>query len=289
MTPLDGVLVAAGRAYSALSGAGRSTTRARLVMVALVLVSVLTVLAISLITTPSETTFEDLEAGRYRGLGWLRLEGDLRDAGRDNNGRYVYTLHDPANETIAVTVYAPGPLPTGQTQVTGRARTDERLPGTFDTFHADAVTEPARHDPWLLIAVPALVAAFLAVGARVGYPVVRRQNRSARELANHRRLAPDETIAARWSGRLVGEERDLDDPGACTVAATGEGDVASLTVADERGPRTVVVGRSSPKPVGRVCRVRGCTPHLEVHAPSGDVVLEFASAADRDRLAATLT
>ena len=289
MTPLDGVLVAAGRAYSAVSGAGRSTARARLVMVALVLVSVLTLLAISLITTPSETTFEDLEAGRFRGLGWLRLEGDLRDAGRDNAGRYVYTLHDPANESVAVTVYAPGPLPTGITQVTGRARTDERLPGSFDTFYADAVTEPARNDPWLLISVPALVALFLAVGARVGYPVVRRTDRSAKARISQSSLAPGETLAARWSGRLAGEERDLDDPEACTVAVAGDADVATVTVVHERGQRTLIVGRSSPKPLGRICRVRGCTPHLEIHAPSGDVILEFETAADRDRLATTLS
>jgi hypothetical protein len=289
MTPVDGVLVAAGRAYSALSGAGRSTTRARLTMVALVLLSVLTLVGISLITTPSETTFDDLQAGRYRGLGWLRLSGDLRDAGRDDSGRYVYTLHDPTDESIAVTVYAPTPLPTGFTDVTGQARTDEALPGTFDTFHADAITEPARHDPWLLIALPALIALFLAAGARVGYPVVRRQDRSATGRTGQGALAPGDTLAARWSGRLGGEERGLDDARDCTVAVAGEADVASVTVVHEQGSRTLVVRRSSPKALGRICRVRGCTPHLEIHAPSADVILEFASAADRDRLAAALT
>jgi hypothetical protein len=288
LTLLDGVLVAAGRSYAGLSARDRSPDRARLVILALVLVSVLAALAISLISIPSEKTFDDLRERRYRGLEWIRLEGDLQHAGR-HGGRYVYVLRDPANEADAVTVYAPGPLPTGRTQVTGRARTDARLPGTFDTFYADAVTEPARHDPWLLIATPGLIALFLMLGARVGYPVVRRRDRPAAVRAGQARLAANETTPARWSGRLQGEERPLDDPGECTIRVDGDGEARTLTVSDDDGSRTLIVQRSSPKPLGRVCRVRGCNPHLEVHGPGSDLLFEFGSAGDRDRVAASLS
>ena len=115
---LDRVLVAVGYTSSSISRGGRSPLRLRILIAALFLLSVLPTIAISLITIPSETSYDDLRAGRYRGLGWLRLEGDLRAAGRAEDGRYLYTLHDPADDTVSVTVYAPGPLPTGATQVT---------------------------------------------------------------------------------------------------------------------------------------------------------------------------
>jgi len=287
MSLLDRVLVAAGRADAAVSRKGRSPNRGRIVILGLFLASALPTLAISLISIPSEKTFEDIRTNNYRGLGWLRLEGDLRDAGIDD-GRYQYTLHDPADDSIAITIYAPAPLPTGATQVTGTVRTDRKLPGTVAAFYADAVTEPARHDPWLLIATPALIALFLIVGGRVGYPVVRRQRRSDASRTSPSPLEPGETMGARWSGWLQGEERSLDDSNVCSIAVSGEADVRNLTVVDERGSRTLVTRRNSPRPLGRVCRVGGCTPHLEIHAPGADVVFEFASAGDRDRLAASL-
>ena len=287
MTPLDRVLVAAGRSYAAVSRSGRSPMRARVLILLLLLVSLVTTVAISLISIPSEKSFDDLRERRYRGLEWLRLEGDLREAGRAS-GRYLYVLHDPANPTVAVTVYAPGPLPPGATQVTGQQRNDARLPGTFDTFYADTVTEPARNDPWLLIALPALIALFLIVGGRAGYPVVRREDRPTTAEAATRPLATDETVAARWSGWLEGEIQPLDKPLDCTLTARSDAEVRTLTVVDSHGPRSLVVRRDSPRPVGRVCRVRGCTPHLEIHAPGGDVVFEFGSVDERNRVATAL-
>ena len=288
MTPLDGVLVAAGRCYAAVSRRDRSPRRARVVILALLLLSALPTLAISLISIPSEKTFDDIREGRYRGLEWLRLEGDLREAGRSGD-RYVYTLHDPADERVAITIYAPGPLPTGATQVTGQVRTDARLPGTFDSFHADAVTEPARHDPWLLIAMPALTALFLMLGARVGYPVVRRIDRSAAQRVGQPALGQDDEVRARWSGWLGTEERSLDHPRECAIAVEAGSEVRTVTIVDELGARSIVTRRSSPKPLGRVCRLRGCRPHLELHAPGGDILFEFESVRDRDRAAAALS
>lgn len=287
MTLLDRVLVAAGRSYAAISHGGRSPVRARVLIVMLLLLSLVTTVAISLISIPSEKSFDDLRERRYRDLEWLRLEGDLREGGRDD-GRHVYVLHDPANPTVAVTVYAPGPLPTGATQVTGQQRNDARLEGTFDTFYADAVTEPARHDPWPLIALPALFALFLIVGGRAGYPVVRREDRPTRAEAGTRPLATDEKVAARWSGWLQGEIQPLDKPRDSTLAVGRDAEVSTLTVVDALGARSLVVRRASPRPVGRVCRVRGCTPHLEIHAPGGDVLFEFGSVEDRNRIAEAL-
>ncbi len=282
----DRVLVALGFTSWSIGRGGRSSLRLRVVIAGLFLLSVLPSVAISLITIPSETSYDDLRAGRYRGLGWLRLEGDLRAAGRAEDGRYLYTLHDPADETVAVTVYAPAPLPTGATQVTGQARTDTRLPGTFDTFYADARTEPARHDPWLLIALPAMLGSLLLFGDRIGYPVMRDESRSALRAAAP--LRPGEEVTARWSGQVGNEDVSLDESRACSIAVDDEGEVALVHILDERGTRDIRVRRATPKVIGRVCRTSGCRPGIEVHGTGSDILIELDSRAERDRLAASV-
>jgi hypothetical protein len=286
VTVLDRVLVALGYTSSSIGRDGQSPLRLRIVIAALVLLSLLPTVAISLITIPSETSFDDLRAGRYRGLGWLRLEGDLRAAGRAEDGRYLYALHDPADDSVAVTVYAPGPLPTGPTQVTGQARTDTRLPDTFQTFYADATTEPARHDPWLLIALPALLAVLLVLGERIGYPVMRDESRTA--LLAAAPLRPGEEISAYWSGQIGSDDIPLGESMACSVAVDDDGEVALVHLRDERGTRDVRVRRATPKVVGRVCRMNGCRPGIEVHGTGSDILLEVDSTAERDRLAASV-
>jgi hypothetical protein len=139
-----------------------------------------------------------------------------------------------------------------------------------------------------LIAMPALIALFLIVGGRAGYPVVRREDRPAWAEAGARPLATDEMVAARWSGWLEGENQPLDKPRDCTLAVGRDAAVRTLTVVDAHGARSLVVRRESPRPVGRVCRVHGCTPHLEIHAPRGDVLFEFDSVEERNRVAAAL-
>ena len=287
MTLLDRVLVAAGRSYAAISSGGRSPVRARVLIVLLLLLSLVTIVAISLISIPSEKSFDDLRERRYRGLEWLRLEGDLREAGRDD-GRYLYVLHDPANPTVAVTVYAPGPLPTGATQVTGQERTDARLPGTFDTFYADAVH-----------------------GTRTQRPVGADCPTSAYRAVPDRRRA---------SGVPCGASRGSSDEGRGRHSTAGDGRegggalerlAAGGDPAARHAPRLHARGRprcGGEHAYGRRCARRskpcgasgfpatrrprlsgpGCTPHLEIHAPGGDVLFEFGSVEDRNRVAEAL-
>ena len=72
------------------------------------------------------------------------------------------------------------------------------------------------------------------------------------------------------------------------MRVSGDGEVALLSVTDVGGTRDVPVQRVTPKISGRACRVGGCRPGLEVHATGSDIVFEFDSVADRDRLAASL-
>jgi len=72
------------------------------------------------------------------------------------------------------------------------------------------------------------------------------------------------------------------------VAVTRDAEIALLSVTDSGGVRQVPVRRATPKASGRACRTRGCRPGLEVHATGSDIVFEFDSVGDRDRLAASL-
>ena len=185
-----------------------------------------------------------------------------------------------------MTVLAPEPLPTGATQGDRSGAYRYEHSGTFQTFYADAITEPARHDPWLLIAVPALIGLVLLLGERIGYPVMRDESRTA--LLAAAPLRPGEEISARWSGQIGGEDISLGEARACSVAVDDEGEVALVHIRDARGTRDVRVRRATPKVIGRVCRTNGCRPGIEVHGTGSDILIEFDSAAERDRLAASV-
>jgi hypothetical protein len=291
VTPVDLGLAAAGRAYAAVSRDGQASRGARLVIIGLVAVTAIWVLVISLTPTPMEISFVDLRDGHYQSReSWLRLEGEL-ERSEVTSGDFVgYLLRDAGDPTLAVTVLAPSPLTTGHTQVTGQPLGGVRAPGTFEAFYAEVPTEPARQDPWLLIALPAIAGLGLGLGERVGYPVMRAESANRRPAATAAAtpLALDETIAAQWNGSIGGEEVPKADSRACTVRVTGDSEVAVLSVTDSVGTRQVPIRRASRKVSGRACRIGGCRPGLEVHAAGSDIVFEFDSVEDRDRLAASL-
>lgn len=287
MTPVDLGLAAAGRAYAAVSRDGHASRRARLLIIGLIAVTAIWVLIISLTPTPMDISFADLREGHYQSReSWLRLEGDLEPSDVTTQGYVAYVLRDTADPTQAVTILAASPLPTGHTDVTGQPLGGVRAPGTFEAVYADVPAEPPRQDAWLLVALPALVGLVLGLGERVGYPVMRAE--AAKRPVTASPLGARETIAARWSGSIGGVEVPKAESRACTVGVTGDTDVAVLSVGDDEGTREVPIRRGSKSVSGRACRVGGCRPGLEVHAAGSDIVFEFDSAADRDRLAVSL-
>ena len=290
MTPVDLGLAAAGRAYAGVSRDGHATRRARLIMTGLIAVTVIWVLVIGLTPTPMDISFPDLREGRYQSReSWLRLEGELEPSEVTTQGYIAYVLRDSTDPTQAVTILSPSPLTTGHTDVTGQPLGGVRAPGTFDAVYADVPAEPARQDPWLLIALPALAGIGLGLGERVGYPVMRAESSGPPPAATA--LAAGEAIAARWNGSIGGEEVPTAQARACTVCVSGDRDseVALLLLTDDGATRELPIRRQMPKVSGRACRVGGCQPGLEVHAAGSDIVFEFDSVEDRDRLAASLT
>jgi hypothetical protein len=287
MTVIDLALAVAGRSHAVASRGGRSTGRARLLVAALFVLTAIPIVIIALSPIPLERTFEELRDGLYPDRSsWLRLEGDLQPSDVTSEGNVAYVLRDSRNPDLAVTILAPGPMPTGHVEVTGHPLGGVRAPGTFEAFYADPSTEPARHDPWLLIALPALLGLLLLLGERIGYPVIRGESQKVPLAAAP--LRPGEEVAARWNGQVGSEDLPLGEARACSVAVDDEGEVALLRIRDEGGTRHVAVRRTTPKVIGRVCRTNGFRPGIEVHGTGSDIVFEFDSAADRDRLAASV-
>ena len=279
---LDWPLAATGRVAVAIGRHGRRALWA--VVMGLVTLSIIPALIVGSTRQPVDVTFRDLRANTIpAATSWVRLTGDLRPlAGFCPN---TYTLHDLQDDSVSVVVVAPSPLTTGHTDVTGRISGTISPRAGFATIEADAPAEPARHDPWLLFGVPALLAILVLVGRRLGYPVVRRDPaRRSRAVA----LPPGAALPARWSGWIGNETAPLDAMRSCTVTVVGDADVCQLTIAEAGSARTVSTRRASPKRRLRVCWTGRRLPALQIHGPSADVMLILRSADDRDRLAAAL-
>ena len=290
MRLFDVALAGAGRVAASISARGLWVTRA--VMAGLLAGSLIPVVIVFALTRqPTEVTFADLKAGLLPPMtSWLRLEGELRPVPDDvqpasGDAAYVYTLNDPTNDRLAVSVESDAPLETGHVQVTGQVSGAGSVPGTVSTIHADVPTEPTRHDPWLLFALPAILAIPIVVGLRTGYPVVRGDPPAPYRIAPFR---PDESVAARWSGRIGSESAPRDAMRPCTITVTTDVDVCQVKVADAASARTVATRRASPKRRLRICWTDGCKPALEIHAPAADLLLTLNDVRDRERLATTL-
>jgi hypothetical protein len=72
------------------------------------------------------------------------------------------------------------------------------------------------------------------------------------------------------------------------VTLESEPDRFNVTIASAAAVRVVVTRRPAPTTRVRLCRIGGCEPGLEVHAPTADLLLIFSDRETRDRLVATL-
>jgi hypothetical protein len=284
----DRVLTVVARLVAAMGR--RAEWAPRLAAIGLGTLTLLPVLIVGATPEPSDISFEDLQAGRIPPMtSWFRLEGDLRVA--PDGARvvptypWVYTLRDGRGTGLAVTVVADLPLATGYTQVTGRTSRARSVEGTAGSIEADVPAEPRRNDPWLLLSLPAIGAIGLTIGLRSGYPVVRRDSPLPGRATP---LEPGTSVAAQFSGRIESHVVPLDSMLPCTLAVAGDVDTCDLIVTDRESTRRVAIRRTRLKRRIRICRTSGCTPALEIHAPTCDLILAFADRVDRDRLAASL-
>jgi len=284
----DRILAVLGRLVASL--AGWAPWAPRVASIGLATMTLISLLIVGATPEPSDISYEDLQAGRIPAMtSWLRLEGDLTvvpaDARYTFTDTWVYTLRDTRGSGLAVTVVADSPLVTGHTQITGRISGALSAPGTFASIAADVPTKPGRHDPWLLYSLPAVMAIGMTVGMRVGYPVVRRESPTASRPAP---LPSGGTVAARLGGRIGAREISLDSMRSCTLAVVGDVETCDLILAERDLTRRITVRRAAMMRRLRICRTSGCEPALEIHAPSGDLVLAFTNRVDRERIATAL-
>ena len=285
MRPLDLVLAAAGRSAAAidrLAGGRRRVTW--YVVTILFLMSAIPVLFIGSSPRPTDLTFEDVRLERIPAMTtWVRLEGDLRV--REAGIGKLYELHDLKDDSLFVFLSNAESIPPGHEIVTGRISPRRATTGNIGTMIADVPAVPKANEPFAVILFPAAVAAFVAIGINVGYPI-RRHDGSPKKAP--RPLEPGAAVPARWSGRIGSELAAPDAPVSALVSVGGEPDRFDVTIAGPGEPRVIRTRRPAPAPRVRVCRTNGCEPGLEIHAPTADLLLIFEDREVRDRLAATL-
>ncbi len=285
MTPLDLGLAAAGRLAAAIDGPTRARRRLTwAVVTGLVLMSLIPVLFIGSSPRPTDLTFEDVRLERIPAMtSWVRLEGDLRV--REGGIGNLYELHDLKDDDLFVLVHNAASLAPGHQIVTGRISPRQATTGNIGTIVADVPAVPKANEPFAVILFPAAVGAFVAMGINVGYPVRRHEGRSR---AAPRPLEPDAAVAVRWSGRIEGEIVPVESSIPARVSLEGEPDRFDVTVASDDATHVVRTRRPAAANRVRLCRIDGCEPGLEIHAPTADLLLLFDDGAVRDRLAATL-
>jgi len=293
MTPLDLGLAASGRLAAALQrlvGTGGTW----LTVLGLVVVSGVWVYLIGSSPRPTDLSFDDIRFDRIPALtSWVRVEGDLRPY---PNSDSLYQLHDLHDDSLYLIVIADEPLELGHQVMTGQVSPGEAKTGNIGSLDPDIPPVPKQNEPFAIILLPAALGAMIALGRRIGYPIVRRER--GRKHVRGAPLAPDESIAARRSGRIasvvVPDEAAID----CSVAVRRGDDVheivltdagaATGTAAARSAEHVIRVRRSVPVTRLRVCRTSGCVSGVLVHAQTADLMLLIPDRAGRDRLLNTL-
>jgi hypothetical protein len=286
MLPLDLALSVAGRVANEVGRWVDASDRARWSIVAgLLLLSAIPISFVGSSPRPTDLTFDDVRQGHIPAMTtWVRLEGDLRAT--ENSGGTLYELHDSRDDArYVIVIAADGPLPTGQTTVTGRISPNITTTGNVGTIDADVPAVPPVDEPIWLYLTPGVIAIVIAIGIRAGYPVVRRERGPG---DRSHRLAPGEPVAVRWSGRIASESVARVAPRRGVLEVATEPDLSYLSLTTGDVPRTIRMRRPASAQRVRVCWVRRREPGLEVHSQNADLVLAFDDHATRDRLAATL-
>jgi hypothetical protein len=288
MTPLDLTLASAGRLAIGIEQVfGGSRRAARWVVVGLLAMSAIPTFVIGSSQRPTDLTFDDVRLARIPAMTtWVRLAGDLRPfVGVSGNEYELYELHDLANDQLYIAVTAPEPLPTGVTVVTGRLSLAAGTIGSIGTIDANVPAIPKRDEPFGLILLPAAFGIFVALGIRVGYPVIRRDRPPATEPAT---LRADERLAVHWSGRIGSEVVARRHARPAEISIDLDPDPHRISITDDAAHWTVLMRRSAPVKRIRLCGLDRVERGFEIHARADDVILTFESRLDRDRAAATL-
>ena len=264
---------------------------------------------------PIDVSVAEIREGDVRAPGtWVRVEGRLyalNESPTGDGGAYALLVGERLS---AIAARAPAPITVtpadvAPASVTGRlveanATVEEALPieateaGTPPRIvpdrilELDPVAKEPRSVPWPLAIPPALLAAMLLVGARVGYPVFR-PTRDISVLSSP--LGTGQRLPAAYGGRIGPNHRDLADPGGVLllVRRGPKGDLLTAQpLRDDGGvaPAPVTIGGGwTAGRIGDVHAVRETVPALVIRSELVDATFLFARTAERDRVAALIT
>lgn len=262
---------------------------------------------------PQDATVQDIIDGEVvEPSGWVRVEGrvvPLADSPTGERGSFAL-LVDGTDTLRSIVVRAGEPMDAaGSAVVTGHLATvpvvvEEELPieatvaGTPPQIVADQLIEldtipkQERVVLWPISILPALLAAALLIGARVGYPIFR----AATEIdVLSGPLGPGERLPAAYGGRIGPNERELADPGGVLLlvrrAASGNL-LTAQPLADDGGvaPAPINIGGSwTGGRLGYVYTASETVPALVIRSELVDATFLFARTAERDRVAALIS
>lgn len=284
-----GLALAGWLTHSVRRAASGRPRAAGSVVVVLLVLTVVPIFLVASTPRPTDLSFEDMRLERIPAMtSWGRLEGELHRTKSAFGG--LYELHDTADPRLYVIVITDADLPDGHAMVTGRVSPRRALTGNVGSIEADVPAVPPVDEPIWLYLTPAVIAIVIAVGMRVGYPVVRGDRRSEFFVAQ---VADGEPMRVDWSGRIGREvvERADARPGTVTITAAADAtQMDDLTIIDDVAStaRTTRLRHHAAVREVRLCRVTRTDPGLELHPAAADIVLTFPDRAERDRLVARL-
>lgn len=262
---------------------------------------------------PQDVTVQEVfDSAVTEPTGWVRLQGrvvPLSDSPTGERGRFAL-LVDEVDTLRAIVLHTDDPAEAAaSTSVTGHLEAaavavEEDLPieatvaGTppqvvpGQVVLLDAAPLAERIVLWPLSVLPVLLALFLLIGARVGYPIFRPTS-EIDVLSGP--LGPGERLPAAYGGRVGPNVRHLADPGgALLVVRRGpKGNLLTAQpLADDGGvaPQPVTIGGSwTTGRIGYVYTASETVPALVIRSELVDATFLFARTAERDRVAALIT
>jgi hypothetical protein len=279
----------------------------------LVILAVLPLIIPQLDPQPEDVVVQTIfDGGVTHPEGWIRLRGRVQPLAEPQPGddASYALLIDADNPLRAIALRTEEPMEAAaSTMVTGHLVAgaiivEEDLPieatvaGTPPVVVPDRVVEPdATPKPergvlWPISILPALLAAGLVIGSRVGYPIFRPTS-EVDVLASP--LGTGERVPAAYGGRVGPNDRPLTDPGGVLLLVRRGPKGSLLTaqpLADDGGvaPAPVTIGGSwTSGRVGYVHTVSETVPALTVRSELVDATFLFARTAERDRVAALVS
>jgi hypothetical protein len=228
---------------------------------------------------PQRFTLAQLAAGELSPLqSWIIVSGELT-ADSAQPPRYLYRLRDPQAPNASVIVVAGFELPLGWQTISGQwTGTREGVPAGFPWvgyMEAEPVVAQEQPPPWVAIGLAGL-ALLLVGGGRTSYPMFFRETPGR---AQHPSRSLPVSVRERWP-----EPGEADNG---TLVFSPDGPVQLQSPGREQVELRLHSAHTSAD-VGELRSLDRAEPALLLRRATGELLLAFASRADRDAVFSAL-